>query len=707
MGRKARLKAERAAARPAGGGAGVRLGAGGELEAQRVSSRVVAAISVVLVLLVAFVFAQVRTHEFLTYDDPIYITENETVQKGLTADGIVWAFTSFDFNWHPITWLTHLTDVTLFGLDAGKHLLVNVVIHAINAILLLIVLARATGRVWRSSAVAALFAIHPLHVESVAWLSERKDVLSSLFLLLTIFFYLRFVDGRSKRAYAAMIVAFILGLMSKGMLVTLPFVLLLIDYWPLRRWSFGEWKTLRGLFMEKLPLFLLILPAIFVTWYAQHAVEAIANIRFVSVPIRLANAAISYVVYIRRMFLPTDLALGYAYPSTISPTVTLICTLILLAITALVLLRRERRYLFTGWFWFVGMLVPVSGIVQIGPQSMADRYTYIPLVGLFIAGVWLVADFIRRFPLLRIPATIMAAAIILGLTFAARAQTSHWKDTETLFRRTARVTPRNPVAHETLGFALFRNGEYEKAIVEFHALIAIRPQYARGYQGLGASLAALGRTTEAIEAYRTSVRLDPMNAEAQRQLGLLEMAAGQTAEAAKRLEQAASLGDVQAQGSLAMARGNTDAAIAEYEAAVEREPNSPEALNNLAAALARKGREDEALERYRAALRLSPFHYDANMNIGALLSRRGAISEAVTHYVAATRSRPQATEPHVYMALALANAGRPSEALQEAQAAAKINAESANSELTNALRIPPKPTNLDEFMAEMRRLGGQ
>mgnify|MGYP006198390701 CR=1 FL=1 len=359
-----------------------------------------------------------RNHEFLTYDDPIYITENEQVQKGLTAEGVAWAFRSFDFNWHPITWLTHMIDVELFGMNAGAHLLVNAAIHAINAILLLLVLTRATGFVWRSAVVAALFAIHPLHVESVAWLAERKDVLSSLFLLLTVWFYLRFVERRSKLHYALMLVMFILGLMSKGMLVTLPFVLVLIDYWPLRRLQSFRWRELRPLIVEKLPLFLLIIPAAFITWYAQHVVEAIANVRFVPVLIRLANAAISYVIYIRRMFWPDDLALGYSYPSTIKPSTSIASAIILLVVTILVVIYRERRYLFTGWFWFAGMLVPVSGIVQIGPQSMADRYTYIPMVGLFILFTWLIADFVARSPVLRIPAIAIAAGFLAWLLVA-------------------------------------------------------------------------------------------------------------------------------------------------------------------------------------------------------------------------------------------------------------------------------------------------
>jgi tetratricopeptide (TPR) repeat protein len=692
MGRKSRSKSERATT-PAPQRAATPV---------RTDPRLTAALAAALVVLVAIVFAQLRTHQFLNYDDPIYVTENETVQRGLTAEGIAWAFTSFDFNWHPLTWLTHMADVELFGLDAGRHLLVNAVIHGINAILVLLIFARATGSLWRSGIVAALFAIHPLHVESVAWLSERKDVLSSLFLLLTILFYLRFVETRARGWYAAMIAAFVLGLMSKGMLVTLPFVLLLIDYWPLRRFELGDWKTLRALVLEKLPLFLLIVPAIWVTWYAQHAVEAIARAHFVPLPIRLANALISYVVYLRKTFWPNDLALGYPYPSTIKPSTAIVCGLILLAITALVLIFRHRRYLFTGWFWFAGMLVPVSGIVQIGPQSMADRYTYIPLIGIFAALVWLAADLIGESRNARAAAAAIAIGLIAGLTFAARAQASHWRTTETLFARAAKVTKRNPIAHETLGFAYFRNKEYEKAIEEFNALVAIRPSYARAYEGLGASLLAVGRTADATEAYRMAVRLNPSSGEAQRQLGNLMMSAGQKEEAQQLLEKAAALGDAEAQGALALARGDEDAAIRQYEGAVKAQPNSAEARNNLAAALARKGRNEEALAEYRAALRVAPFHYDANMNVGALLTRMNRPDEALSHFVAATRSRPQATEPHIYMALVLSNGGRFEEAIAEVERAMKIDPQTANTEFTNATRVPPKATNLEEYLAALR-----
>ncbi|HUP50074.1 MAG TPA: tetratricopeptide repeat protein [Thermoanaerobaculia bacterium] len=696
MGRKSRSRAARAASQqdlasppppPAPAAAGPGISAG---------------IAAALVLLVAVVFLQVRNHQFLGYDDPIYIIDNEQVKRGLTAEGVAWAFRSFDFNWHPVTWITHMIDVELFGLDAGAHLLVNAAIHALNAVLLFLILARATASPWRSAIVAALFAIHPLRVESVAWIAERKDVLSSLFLLLTIWFYLRFVERRSRPAYAAMLLTFILGLMSKGMLVTLPFVLLLLDYWPLRRFDLGDWRTLRRLAYEKLPLFILIVPGAIVTWYAQHAVEAIANVRFVSLPIRLANAAISYVVYMRRMFWPDDLALGYPYPSTIRPSTSLAAALVLLIITFLVFLFRERRYLFTGWFWFAGMLVPVSGIVQIGPQAMADRYTYIPMAGLFIALVWLLGDLVATRPALRLATAVVAAGVIGGLTFAARAQAGYWKDTETLFARTARVTQRNPIAHETLGFAYIRNRDFERALPEFQALLAVRPNYGRGYEGLAASLLGLGRTAEAAEAYRNAIRLDPTSGEARRQLGNLEMAAGRAEEAAALLEQAAELGDREAPGALAIVRGDTGQAIAHYEAAVKENPNSAEARNNLAAALAREGRDEEALAEYRAALKVAPFHYDANMNIGALLSRLDRNNEAISHFVAATRARPQATEPHVYMALVLAGVGQLDDAIAEVERAMSIDAQTANTEFTNAVRLPPKPTNLEEFLATLR-----
>ena len=665
--------------------------------------RLTPALAAALVLLVAFVFAQLRSHQFLTYDDPIYITANETVKRGLTAEGLAWAFTSFDFNWHPVTWITHMIDVELFGLNAGAHLLVNAVIHAINAVLLLLIFARMTGQVIRSGIVAALFAIHPLHVESVAWLSERKDVLSSLFLLLTILLYLRFVEQRSRGAYAAMIATFILGLMSKGMLVTLPFVLLLLDYWPLRRFDLGDWKKLRELFLEKLPLFVLIIPAMWVTWYAQHAVKAIAPEHFVPLPIRLANAVISYVVYLRRTFWPSDLALGYPYPSVIRPSTAFACAVVLIVISALVIAFRRRRYLFTGWFWFAGMLVPVSGIIQIGPQAMADRYTYIPLVGIFAALVWLIADLVETRPYARMATASIAGGVILGLTFAARAQTTHWRTTETLFARTSQAAPRNPIAHETLGFAYIRNEEYEKAIGEFRALTIIRPNYARGWEGLGQSLLAVGNTAEAKEAYETALRLNPASGEASRRLGDLAILSGNKEEAEKLLEQAAAAGDTGARAAVALARGDADAAIAQYEAAVKANPDSPEVRNNLAAALARKGRNEDALAEYRAALKISPFHYDANMNIGALLGRMGRSDEALSHFVNATRSRPKATEPHVYMALVLASTQRLDAAAAELEKAIAKNPQTANTELTNALRMPPSPTNLQEFLASLKQ----
>lgn len=621
-----------------------------------------------LVILVAIIFLQLRTHEFLGYDDNIYVTRNDHVKAGLTAAGVRWAFTSMDFNWHPVTWLTHMADVTLFGVSAGPHLLMNALLHAANAILLFVFLLRATRRLWPSAIVAALFAVHPQHVESVAWLSERKDVLSTLFFLIALLLYARWVESRSKSVYVALAVVFALGLMSKGMLVTLPFVLLLLDFWPLRR------EGIRTLVIEKLPLFALVIPSVIITYKAQKAVSAIAQGLIVPLSIRLANASLSYVAYLERTVWPWPLAIPYPYPTVISPSRSAIAALFVIAVSVAVFLVRNRyRYLFTGWFWFVGTLVPVIGVIQIGVQSMADRYTYIPLIGIFIAIVWLIDEMIAANEPVQMPAAITAAAVIVIFTAVAHAQAAFWRDTETLFRHSLAVTKNNFAAHLGLGSALLDESEGEEAVQELSTAVAINSLSTAAHDNFAAALMSVGRTSEAEAEYRKALAIDPHDQPAQ--LGL---------------------------AALALGSGNINDALARYFDLVRRQPQLASAHNDLAAALARAGRDEEALKEYDEALRLDPSQYDAHMNIAALLSRRKREPEAIAHFQAANRLQPQATEPHVYLALVYAQTGRKADAIREAQAAIDIDEKTANTQFTDAVRIAPAPDNLRRFITSLR-----
>jgi Flp pilus assembly protein TadD len=657
----------------------------------------------IIVALIAVIFLQVRNHQFTNLDDPIYITDNDRVKQGLTAENIRWAFTSFDFNWHPMTWLTHLADVELFGLDAGRHLLVNVLFHTANTLLLFFLVQRATGAVWRSALVAAIFAVHPLHVESVAWVAERKDVLSGLFFMLTLWFYIRYARTSSRLQYVLALASLALGLMSKGMLVTVPFVLLLLDYWPLNRW-----ERTREVLIEKIPFLAVIIPGIIVTIIAQREAEALMTTEEFPLGQRIANAILSYGRYLAKTIWPAGLAVPYPYEYSIDPLKLIASLAVLIALTALVWRHRRRRYLVTGWFWFVGMLVPVIGLVQIGMQAMADRYTYLPMIGLSLAAVWFVSEVVSTRDSIRKPLFAAAIAIVAVLTVTARVQAGYWRDSETLFRHALAVTDRNMIAHSNLGNALMNRSQYQMAADEFQKAVAISSRNAEALNGLGTSRLRLGDTAEAERLFKASIEANPRNATAYHMLGEMALAAGKTDEAKALLEKAIAIRPkAETRAMLALAAGNLNEAIARYEEALRADPRSPEARNSLAAVLARSGRDAEALAQYEEALKLAPEHYDANMNLGALLSRLDRQTEAIVHFNAAARARPQSTEPRVYLALVYAQIGRIDAAAEQIAKAMATNHDQANADLTNALRLPARPNNIDEYLGflERRRAG--
>ncbi len=655
------------------------------------------AVAAVLVILVALIYAQLRTHEFLNFDDPIYVTENAQVKKGVTLEGFAWAFRSLDFNWHPLTWLTHMLDVQLFGLNAGAHLLVNAAFHAANAVLLFFLLLKLTAMPWRSAIVAAIFATHPLHVESVAWLSERKDVVSTLFFLLTIWLYASFVRSRSRIAYAGMIATFALGLMAKGTLVTLPFLLLLIDHWPLQRT-----EPLRSRIIEKIPLFAVSIAASVITVIAQRAAGAVASGESVSLPIRAANAVIAYTAYVRKALWPANLIVPYEYPRSISSAGAIIALIVVLAISAAVFVARDRRFLFTGWFWFAGTMVPMIGLVQIGPQWMADRYMYVPMIGLSIALVWMIAE-LARSQNARITAVSIAGIAIVALALTAHAQAAHWRTSRTLFAHTLSIDPDNLFAATNFGAALFNNGEFDEAAKYFQRIVAARPWDDQTRMRLANAFSAGGRTEQAMTELRRAIETNPRNASALVELARLELAMGRSQEAEALLLRANTIEPKPLTlGTLALTRNDLQAARQEFERAVQIEPESSTARNNLAATLARLGMNDLALQRYHEAIRLDPTHYDARMNFGALLSRLDRENEAAVQFEAAATLRPRSPEPLVFRAMLLANQRRFPEAVAAVERAIAADRQLANRLFTDAARLPFKETNIDEFLAALR-----
>lgn len=491
---------------------------------KRPDNRVFRGISILLIALTILSFYQVLGHDFVNYDDDEYVTDNLQVQKGLNWEGTVWAFTKYhSANWHPITWLSHMLDCQIWGQNAMGHHLTNLILHILNTFLLFLLLSRMTGCVWRSGFVAALFAVHPLHVESVAWVAERKDVLSTLFLMLTLLAYVKYARDVGRGRYLLVILLYALGLMAKPMLVTLPLLLVMLDYWPLGRFESAKGsRAVIRLLLEKVPFAVLAAGSCLVTLLVQRSGGAVKALEGLTLGVCAANAVVGYIAYIIKMFWPAKLAVFYPHPENTLPGWQVVgSAVVLVLITAVAIwFGRKRRYLMLGWLWYVITLVPVIGLIQVGWQSMADRYTYIPVIGLFIIFAWGVRELLglagrrparsgesRKFVLT--PTSVLAASVIVALTAATWLQVRYWENSRTLFERAVSVTTNNYVAHENLGLALDKEGLTEEAIAQYRMVIAIRPIFAEAYNNLGIALTKLGRNSEALDAYREVVSLRP------------------------------------------------------------------------------------------------------------------------------------------------------------------------------------------------------
>ena len=474
-------------------------------------------IYVILALGTAGVFWQVRNCDFVGFDDDDYVAKNDHVKSGLTVEGTVWAFTAnHSANWHPLTWLSHMLDCQLFDLNAGRHHLTNLFLHIANTLLLFAVLKRMTGAVWRSAFVAAAFAVHPLHVESVAWIAERKDILSTLFWMLTIGAYARYTERQGRGWYVLTLAAFALGLMAKPMLVTLPFVLLLLDYWPLGRFEFGErlkatkWSDLYRLVVEKIPLFALSVVSCAVTVLVQHSYGAVASLSKLPIEARVLNAFIAYLKYIEKTFWPSRLAVYYPFPRFL-PLVLGVAAAVLLLVTTrwIIVLSRKHKYLPVGWLWYIGTLVPVIGVVQVGGQAWANRYSYIPLIGLFIIIAWAVPELLAKLPYRKIILGISAVTVISALSVCTYHQLGYWQNKITLFNRVVEVTEDNYYAHLMLAGAFRSQGQLNEAIEHYEQALRIKPSLIDTQNAIGLALVAQHRYSEAIGHYNEALRIDP------------------------------------------------------------------------------------------------------------------------------------------------------------------------------------------------------
>ena len=578
-------------------------------------------------------YGQVRHHGFTNFDDNQYVWQNRYVQHGFSLESLAWAFTALHAdNWHPLTWLSHMLDYELFGLHAGGHHVSSLLLHLANMLLLLFVLKRMTGAFWQSAFVAALFGLHPLHVESVAWVSERKDVLSALFWMLTLWCYLRFVERRTLSRYLLTVGCFALGLMSKPMMVTLPFVLLLLDFYPLKRFSLpaaqdhaqARTSTALGLVVEKTPLFVLAGLSCATTFYAQKqaAVVFLAEIPFKA---RIANALVSYASYILKMFWPSPLAVPYPYRWSL-PWWHVAAAGALLAVISLLAARlaEQRPYLAVGWLWYLGTLVPVIGLVQVGEQSMADRYTYLPLIGLFMIIAWGVPELLARWRHRNLCLAIAASLCVLALIPVTWRQAGYWKNTFTLFEHTLEVTSANFLPHYNLGLAYYEQGRTATAVEHYRQALRINPRSDRAHNNLGLALQQQGRLAEAAAHYRQALQINPDSDQALINLGLVLHQQGLVNDALEHYRQALRVNPQsdQAHYNLGLAlgqQGQTEAAIGHYLEALKINPNFAEAHNNLGNAFFRTGNITAAIDHFRAAIQIRPGYVTARSNLDAVL----------------------------------------------------------------------------------------
>jgi Flp pilus assembly protein TadD len=578
-----------------------------------------------LAALTLAVYYRVVLAQFLVYDDPLYITQNPVVQAGLTEEGVRLAFTRFHAsNWHPLTWLSHMLDVEFFGLDPRGHHAVNLVLHAANSGLLYLALRSLTGSTAPSALVAALFAVHPLHVESVAWVAERKDLLCGFFWMLTLLAYARYARAPGARTYAPVVILFALCLMAKPMGVTLPLVLLLLDFWPLGRVGQGT-PGWRRLVLEKAPLFALSALSSAVTYLAQATAGAVTSLERIPFASRAANAVLSYWGYLGKALWPAKLSVFYPHrePGLGDPSVILGAAG-LAAVTVAAWRRRGREpYLLAGWLWFLVTLLPVIGLVQVGEHAMADRYTYIPLVGPFLALGWGAKDLACSWPASRGPQRWFAVLTVALLGVATWRQTTYWRDSEALFSRALRVTEGNWLAHNNYGVALFRQGSPKEAVEHFAQVVRLRPRSAEARVNLAAVLRNLGRREEAVESYLEALAIEPGNTKAHNGLGLLYESLGRDREAAAEYEEAIRAGDGRVAvrrrlGALLVRQGRLEEARLHLAEVVRQLPDDPDARYALGVVLEREGRSGEAEAQLREALRLRPEHGAARHRLEVL-----------------------------------------------------------------------------------------
>ncbi len=643
---------------------------------------------ILLVLCVFGAYGQIFSLGFTNFDDPGYVTQNPQVQGGLTRQGLIWALGTMDqSNWHPLTWISHMLDCGIYGMNPAGHHFTNLLLHLVSTLLLFQLLHEMTGALRRSAGVAAIFALHPLHVESVVWVSERKDVLSALFWMAATLFYVRYVRNRHRGYYFLMLATFALGLTAKPMLVTLPFVFLLLDYWPLNRWSAAApEKAVRGghssariaarpwhpaimILVEKAPMLLLSALSSIVTYTAQRQGGSVMSMRRFPLGDRAANSLISYAGYIRKALWPSDLAVFYPRSGSHNLTDLLLAGGLLACITMIVVrFGRRHPYLASGWLWYLGTLVPVIGLVQVGEQTMADRYTYIPLIGLSIMVVWSAGDISRQLKIGRWALAFTAAATICGMGVLTFVQTGYWKNNLTLFKRAIQVTGDNELAYLNYGASLVASGDLDSAAALYRDFMVRNRGVADIYANLGLIAALQNNKVEAVQQFQAALKLEPDHPEAHNGIGVELAALGRLPEAKEH-----------------------------YLAALGLRRQFPEARYNLGNLFYAEGNLEPAMEQFREAIKLRPLYPEANERLALILVGAGKLEEALPFYAAAVRARPDNPDFHYHFGIALLRGHKLTESITQLQEAIRLKPDwpDALNDLAWILAAAPDGTERD------------
>jgi len=586
-------------------------------------------ICLALTFVTAAVFYQVCTYDFVNYDDQIYVYENPNIQAGITLKAIKWAFTTGYANfWHPLTLLSYMLDWRLFGSNPAGFHLTNLIFHIANTLLLFLVFKRMTDAIWPSAFAAALFALHPLHVESVAWVSERKDVLSTFFWMLAMWAYLRYVKQPGISRYLLILLVFALGLMAKPMLITLPFVFLLLDYWPLGRIGRFQWRIVYRLILEKIPFIALSVISSVIAYLVQPSGGAVTQLAKLGLKIRICNALISYVTYIEKMIWPSRLTVFYPLVGrNISVLYVVISAAILLVITILILrFAKNHRYLFTGWFWYLGTLLPVIGLIPVGDHAMADRYSYITLTGLLIIIAWGLPELLAGWRYKKIVLASSALLIISIMSICTHIQLRYWRNSQTLFQHALDVTKNNYVAHYCIANSLVSQGKLDEAIYHYLEAIRILPDYTDALSDLGAVLHREGRIDEAIGYYRRTLEINPRFTRVHLNLAAALADKGSFTEAVTHYRIGLAAMDIPAIrrdfGSVLVKLGRFEEAVTEYRRVLSAMPDDPNVLNELGCALTHTGNFDEAIAHFKQALQINPQYTDAKNNLNVALAEK-------------------------------------------------------------------------------------